>query len=228
MIVIKNATVRKILKVLLPFVIIPLVILCGVFVFKEKSYAFVSLTVTVLAVLLFMTGIEKRQIGSRRLIIVAVLTTLSVVGRFIPFFKPVTAITIIAAVHLGGESGFLVGSLSAVISNFYFGQGPWTPFQMFAWGMTGLIAGFLASPLKKSRLLIILYGIVSGILYSLIMDIWTVLWYSSQLSAELYLASVSTAIPHIILYCISNALFLYFIEPPFGRKLERIKLKYNV
>ena len=80
------------------------------------------------------------------------MVALSVTGRFIPFFKPVTALTVLTAVYLGGEAGFLCGALSAVISNFWFGQGPWTPFQMLAWGMIGLFAGLLASPLKRSRI----------------------------------------------------------------------------
>ena len=76
------------------------------------------------------------------MVIAAVITALCVVGRFIPFFKPIAALTIIAAVYLGGETGFMVGAMAALMSNFYFGQGPWTPFQMLAWGMIGLIAGY--------------------------------------------------------------------------------------
>ena len=78
---------------------------------------------------------------------------------------------------LGSESGFLVGAMSALVTNFYFGQGPWTPFQMFAWGMIGLIAGYLGDPLRRSRIALAVYGAFSGIAYSMIMDIWTVLWY---------------------------------------------------
>jgi len=181
MIVIKNAEFRRALKIAVPFVLIPAVIAVGIFVFNEKRYAFISLAVAVLSVALFIAGFEKRQTGTRRLIIVAVMVALSVVGRFIPLFKPITALTIITAMYLGGEAGFLVGSLSAVISNFYFGQGPWTPFQMFAWGLIGLIAGFLADPLKKSRILLLVYGLLSGVIFSFVMDIWTVLWYNESL-----------------------------------------------
>ena len=141
MITIKNASVRKVLKIIIPFLLVPAVIVTGVYVFKENSYMFISVAVIMLSMLLFVSGFEKKKTGTRRLIIVAIMTALSVVGRFIPIFKPVTALTVITAVYIGGEAGFLVGSLSALISNFWFGQGPWTPFQMFAWGMIGLVGG---------------------------------------------------------------------------------------
>ncbi len=228
MIVIKSGGLRKAIKIAVPFILIPAIIAAGIFVFDEKRYAFISIAVAILSMALFIAGFEKKQIGTRRLIIVAVMTALSVVGRFIPLFKPITAITIITAIYLGSEAGFLVGSLSAVISNFYFGQGPWTPFQMFAWGMIGLLAGFLALPLKKNRVLLLVYGFLSGIVYSVIMDAWTVLWYNQSLDLSLYLTALGTALPYTIMYSVSNVVFLLLFAKPFGEKLERVKLKYGV
>lgn len=228
MLVIKNSGLRKALKVLVPLVFIPAVIAVGALVFGQKRYAFASLAVTLLSLLLFAAGYERKKTGSRRMVIAAVMIALSVVGRFIPLFKPITSLTIIAGVWLGGETGFLVGALSAVISNFYFGQGPWTPFQMFAWGLIGLCAGALAAPLKKSRVLLVLYGVLSGAAYSLVMDVWTVLWYNDGFSWELYLAALVSAAPHTLLYAVSNAVFLWLLAPPVGKKLERIRLKYGV
>ncbi len=228
MIVIKNKGVRNALKILLPFVVIPLLVLLSGTVFKGKQYLFISALVAVCALLLFAAGFEKKKTGSRRLVLVSAMTALCIVGRFIPFFKPITALTIITAVYLGAESGFLVGSLSALLSNFYFGQGPWTAFQMLAWGMIGLIAGYLASPLKKSRALLLIYGALSGILFSFIMDVWSVLWYAGELNLTLYTAGLLTALPHTALYTVSNLIFLWFLARPFGEKLERVKIKYGV
>lgn len=228
MIVIRNSHVRFVLKIAIPFLLIPASVAAGVFVFEEKRYAFISLAVTVLSLVLFLCGFEKKKIGTRRLIIVAVMTALSVTGRFIPFFKPVTALTVLTALYLGGEAGFLTGALSAVLSNFYFGQGPWTPFQMLAWGLIGLIAGFLAEPLKKSRVLLTVYGVLAGMAYSFIMDIWTVLWCNNTFDIKIYLAALGTAVPYTILYSVSNVIFLWFFARPFGEKLQRIKIKYGV
>ncbi|MGM9663464.1 MAG: ECF transporter S component [Eubacteriales bacterium] len=213
---------------MIPFVLIPTVALLGTIAFDEKKHLFISFFVAILSVLLFITGFEKKTTGTRRMVIAAVMIALSVVGRFIPFFKPVTAITIITAMYLGSESGFLVGSLSALLSNFYFGQGPWTAFQMLAWGIVGLIAGFLSKPLRKSRTLLLFYGVFSGVAFSFIMDIWTVLWYNDTFDLTLYLTALGTALPHTVLYSVSNLIFLWFMAKPFGDKLSRIKIKYGV
>lgn len=228
MLVIRNSRLRIFLKILIPFVLIPILVFTGAIVFAEKRYLLVSFGVAVLAIILFIAGFEKKMTGSRRLVIVSVMTAFCIVGRFIPFFKPITAITVITAIYLGGESGFLVGALAAVLSNFYFGQGPWTPFQMLAWGLIGLFAGYLSKWLKKSRGLLIAYGVISGIVYSMVMDVWSVVWYNSSFDIELYKASMITAIPHTVLYAVSNFIFLWFLAKPIGEKLERIRIKYGV
>jgi len=228
MIVIKNSALRRGIKYTVPFVLIPAVITLGAYMFREKFYSFISAAVLILAFVLFASGFEKRNIGTRRLIVIAIMVALSVAGRFIPFFKPITALTIITAIYLGGEAGFLCGSLSALISNFYFGQGPWTPFQMFSWGIIGLFAGILSGQLRKNRWLLILYGIISGVIFSLVMDIWSVVWYNSTFSLELFLSSVLTALPFTVLYSVSNVIFLCVFEKPFGEKLVRVKKKYGI
>ena len=228
MIVIRNKGVREVLRVTLPFVGMPLLVLLGALVFGGKRHLLVSLGMACMALLLFLTGFERKKTGGRRMVIVSVMTALCIVGRFIPLFKPVTALTVITAMYLGGEAGFLVGALSAALSNFYFGQGPWTPFQMLAWGFIGLTAGWLAEPLKAHRWLLLIYGVLAGAAYSLIMDVWNVLWYAGGLDWSLYAASVMTALPHTLLYAVSNFVFLYFMARPFGEKMERVKMKYGV
>ncbi|MBQ2827227.1 MAG: ECF transporter S component [Clostridia bacterium] len=227
MTVIKSKPLREIFKILIPFILIPFSVVIGAIISPERSYLYVSLAVTLLSLLLFISGFDRKQTGTRRMVISAVMTALCVIGRFIPVFKPITAITVITGVYIGGESGFLVGAVSAFISNFFSGQGPWTPFQMLGWGIIGLLSGMLSRPLKKNRWLIVTFGTVMGMLYSFIMDVWTVLW-GGGFSAELYLAAIVTAIPHTVIYSVSNMIFLIILAKPFGEKLERIKLKYGI
>lgn len=224
----ERCCMKKVLRIVIPFVLIPLVVLLGAVVFDEKQHLFFSFAVAALSVMLFVAGFERKITGTRRMVIVAVMIALSIVGRFIPFFKPVTAIAVMTAIYLGGESGFLVGSLSALLSNFYFGQGPWTPFQMLAWGLVGLFAGWLAKPLKTHRWFLVLYGVLAGVGYSFIMDVWAVLWHNNDFSWSLYSAAVVAALPHTVLYAVSNFIFLWFMKKPFGNKLERVKKKYGV
>ena len=228
MIVIRNKRLRDVLRVALPFIVMPVLVFLGALVFDEKQHLLVSLGMACMALLFFLTGFERRKTGGRRMVIVSVMTALCIVGRFIPLFKPITALTIITAMYLGGEAGFLVGALSAALSNFYFGQGPWTAFQMLAWGFIGLAAGWMANPLKKHKSLLLVYGVLAGVAYSLIMDVWNVLWYGGGFDWSLYAASVATALPHTILYAVSNFVFLFFLARPFGEKMERVKVKYGV
>lgn len=225
-------TFRRIIRIVVPFLLMPAVVIAGALIFREKRYAVLSVAMVILSQLLFFAGFEKRTVGTRRMVIAAVMTALSVIGRyvfaFVPAFKPITAIVVITAIWIGGETGFLVGSLSALISNFIFGQGPWTPFQMFAWGMTGLLAGFLSKPLKKSRVMLAVYGFLSGAAYSLFMDVWTVLWYNGTFDIKLYTAALVSALPHTACYAVSNVIFLLLLGKPFGQKLERVKIKYGV
>ena len=226
MIVIKNAKWRKALNILLPCAAIPAAALAGSMIVDD--HLLVSFGVALLSLLYFITGFERKTTGTRRMVIVAVMTALCIAGRFIPFFKPVTAITVIAAVYLGRESGFLVGAMAALLSNFYFGQGPWTAFQMLSWGLIGWFAGLFADPLKRHRALLLLYGVLSGIAYSLLMDVWTVMSFHGQFTLPLYLAAAATSMPHMLLYAVSNFLFLWWMAKPFGDKLERIRIKYGI
>lgn len=228
MIVIKNHRLREVLRRALPFVVLPATVLLGAVFVDEKKHLVVSLGVAVLSVIFFLTGFEKRRIGSRRAVMVAIMTAMCVIGRFIPVFKPITALSVISAMYLGGEAGFTVGAMSALISDFYFGQGPWTPFQMLAFGLCGLFAGYLAPALKKSRVLLLAYGALAGVAYSFIMDVWTVLWYNGNFDFSLYLAALVTAVPHTAVYVISNVAFLALAARPFGEKLERISIKYGL
>lgn len=198
------------------------------FVFGEKSHLVIAFAIAILAVIIFVKRFENKKIGSRRMVLVSIMTALCIVGRLIPFFKPVTALTVITGMYLGGDAGFLVGALAAVLSNFYFGQGPWTPFQMIAWGLLGVLAGSLAKWLKKSKVFLTSFGVLSGILFSFIMDVWTVLWYNNSFEWTLYLTAIASAIPHTVLYSVSNFLFLWFLAKPFGEKLERIRIKYGI
>lgn len=168
------------------------------------------------------------------MVVIAVMIALSVVGRFlflaVPGFKPVTAIVIITAVYFGAEAGFLVGALTALISNMYFGQGPWTPFQMFSWGVIGLLAGlpYIRTYLLQNKGLIMLFGIFAGVLFSLLMDVWTVLSIDGVFNIKRYITMVGLSIPFMVTYAVSNVIFLLLTIKPIGDKLARIKLKYGM
>ncbi len=220
------------LTLIILLLLIPAVVILGAVVFKEKHYAWISLCVALLSCIPLFYSFERKESSSKELTVLAAIIAISSVGRFIfawlPGFKPITAITIIAAIWLGYEAGFVVGSLSAVISNLYFGQGPWTPFQMLAWGLLGFLAGLLSKPLQKSKILLCVSGLLAGILYSLTMDIWTTIWADGTFNLLRYKAAIISSLPITAEYAVSNAVFLLLLSKPIGEKLERIKKKYGL
>ena len=228
MIVIKNDTVKKTIRIAVPVFAAAAALLCGIFVRDGRKYSLVAALVALLSLLLFFSGYDRRVTGSRRLVLGAVFIALAVIGRFIPAIKPVTAITVIAGMYLGGETGFLVGSLTALISNIWFGQGPWTPLQMTALGLIGLFAGIFSEKLKKSRVFLVIFAVLSAIFYSAFMDVWASSFVFGSLGAAEYLASLLSSLQFTIIYIVSNVLYLLLLVPAFGKKFERIRVKYGI
>ena len=223
---------RKNLGITILLCSVPLCVLLGFTVFADKSYAYLSLIIVLLAIASFVLSFEKKETDSRHLIVISVMCVLSIVGRLIfsviPGFKPVTAIVVLFSLYFGGKAGFLCGAMTALISNFYFGQGPWTPYQMLAWGLIGLFAGLLSPVLRKSTLLLCVYGAAAGVVFSLIMDIQTAMWYTNEFNLAVYAAKIAASLPFTIMYAVSNVIFLLLLAKPIGKKSERIKTKYGL
>ncbi len=212
---------------------VPLAVVLGALVFGGKRYDITILAVAFLCCVPFFLSFEDRKPSARELVLVAVMTAFSVAGRFvfavIPFFKPVTAVVVISAVYFGPQAGFMIGALSAVISNIYFGQGAWTPFQMLCWGLIGFAAGLLGRRrLLEKPVPLCIYGVLAGAFYSIVMDVWTVLSADGGFNIERWLAVMTAAVPIMLVYCVSNAVFLLILRKPLGNKLQRLKTKFGV
>lgn len=162
----------------------------------------------------------------------AVLTALSVVGRivFAPLagFKPCTAVVIIAGISLGAEAGALCGVFTALISNIYFGQGIWTIYQMISWGVVGALAGAMRKPLERSRPLLCGFALLSGALYSLIMDFFSVLWQDGAFNPLRFLAFAAGSLPYTVSYAISNLVFLLLLGDRMVFAVGRVKRRYGM
>ncbi|WP_243129582.1 ECF transporter S component [Clostridium sp. HBUAS56017] len=166
---------------------------------------------------------------------IAVLVAIAVVGRMaffmIPQFKPVMAIVIVAGVCFGREAGFLTGALSAFVSNFFFGQGPWTPWQMFAFGLVGFLAGliFSESKLKEKRWLLCLFGgVTTLIIYGGLINLSTLFITMQKVTLEAVLAVYVSGFYFDLVHSASTVIFLALIYKPMLGKMERIKMKYGI
>ncbi|MFR5092309.1 MAG: ECF transporter S component [Adlercreutzia equolifaciens] len=125
----------------------PLTVVVGMGI-PGNGYYLSGTLIVLFAIVPFFVAFEGRRPTAREIAVVAVLTALAVAARaafvWVPHFKPMAAIIMIAGIAAGPQTGFLVGSVAALASNFIFGQGPWTPWQMLAFGVVGLVAGLLA------------------------------------------------------------------------------------
>ena len=206
----------------------------------DRVYYVISALVAIYSLVPFFVGFERSKPQIRELVVISVLIAIGVIGRqaffMLPQMKPVLAISIIAGALLGPGAGFLVGAMIAFVSNFFFGQGPWTPWQMMALGLAGMFAGLIfqkwnrrePKPSKLHKLAVCVFGLVSGYCYGLIVDLWTLFGYTEKPSLNAYLVVKSTAIWFDTLLAISTFVFLWVLYAPMIKKLNRIKLKYGM
>lgn len=201
---------------------------------QATQYQTVSMLLVIAACVPIYFRYEKKQLNNKELVLIAILTAIAVIGRFlfymIPSITPMTAIIIISGICLGSESGFLIGSLAAITSNMLFGQGPWTPFQMFSWGMIGFLAGipWMQRQFNKSYIFLVVYGIFSGVFFSFFMDVWTVFSIDRAFSWQRYGALLLSAAPYTITYCLANAFFSCLLFRSTQSKLQRVLIKYGI
>ena len=224
---------RTILATLLILLLIPFTLFIGNYYFEGRKYYFISLLIWLECMLPFFLIFEGRKPQARELVLIAVLVALNVAGRaaffMLPEFKPVVAMTILAGVAFGGETGFSVGAMTMLVSNMLFSQGPWTPWQMFAMGIIGWLAGVLyrKGVLRRSRLSLCIFGVIaSTVLYGGIMNPVSALLWSNTINWKIILSYYVTGIPIDLVRALATFFFLWLTAEPLLQKLDRIKTKY--
>lgn len=226
---------RFIASIIILLIMIPLTIAFGVYKLNDRKYIFVSLLVIIYAMIPFFMTFEKRKPQPREIVVIATMAAIAVLGRMaffmIPQFKPVAAIVIITGVCFGAQAGFLTGALAAFVSNFFFIQGPWTPWQMFSFGIIGFIAGILFKngKLKNNRTILCIFGGLSTFfIYGGIMNLCALVMIMPRFTFKALLAEYVTGVPFDLIHAGSTVTFLFLISKPMIEKLERIKIKYGV
>lgn len=231
---------RSLVLTLLTALVMGTTIFAGSMLGGDRVYYVISVLVAIYSLVPFFVGFERRKPQLRELVVIAVLIAIGVIGRqaffMLPQMKPVLAISIIAGASLGPGAGFLVGAMIAFVSNFFFGQGPWTPWQMMALGLAGMFAGLIfqkwnrreRKPSRLHKITACVFGLLSGYFYGLVVDLWTLFGYTEKPSLSAYLIVKSTAVWFDTVLAISTFVFLWVLYAPMIKKLNRIKLKYGM
>ena len=164
---------------------------------------------------------------------IIVMTALTVAGRLIfapvPAIKPVTALIIITGLCFGRDEGFITGALAMLVSNIFFGQGPWTPWQMFTMGLVGFLAGVLANHgLLKRRASIAVFGFAAVFLYGFILDTWTLVGFVSDINNASIAATYTAGFFTNLASAIGTVIFLVPVAVSWPKMFGRIKEKYEI
>jgi energy-coupling factor transport system substrate-specific component len=214
------------------------VLICTVllvfYAMKNKTgYALLSVMIISIFIVPFFLSFERQKPKARDIVPIAVMAALATVGRIafamVAGVKPTTAIIIISGVAFGPQAGFLTGAVSALASNFFFGQGAWTPWQMIAWGLCGLFAGLFKNigAIKGTKSLIA-YGVFAAFMFGLIMNCWHIIGFVSPITWGAVITTLLASFYFDLTHVISTAVFLLLLGHMWIKKLGRIKSKFNV
>lgn len=197
----------------------------------DDQYMLISIVLIVVSMLPFFIRFELKRMQAREIVLIALLAAIAAVSRVpfapLPSVQPTSFVIIVSGIVFGAESGFIIGAFAALVSNMFLMQGPWTPWQMFGWGMIGYTAGLLGSPngIKGRLWLRLAFGFVWGFLFGWIMDTWVVL---SQHNGGTALAIYVSSFYFDLAHALSNVFFLAVFAPGWIKILQRFKRKYGL
>ncbi len=203
-------------------------------VFYRTHYYVISVLIILLSIGAAFIMYEGKKIKTRELVLISVMIAIAVASRvafyMLPQFKPVCAIIIISGVCYGAENGFLIGTITGLVSNFFFGQGIWTPFQMLGFGATGFVAGLIFYNRKHINYIVlaIIGGAITFFVYGIIVDMSSIFYIAEGGGLKAMLVSYMTAIPFDLINAGATFIFLVLIGKLMIKKIYRIKIKYGL
>lgn len=175
---------------------------------------------------------ERSSSGTKEISIIATLSAFAAVGRvpfaIIPGVQPTTFIVAITGYIFGPYEGFITGSTAAFVSNIFLGQGPWTPWQMFAWGLVGCISGLLGKKYPKlSPEVFAVICFLYGFMFDWIMNLWHVLGFIRPINIKTIFIAYLSGLTMDIMHACGNFVFSIFFYENFYKVLKRFKRRLN-
>lgn len=179
---------------------------------------------------LFYLSFENSAVSNRELGVIAVLAATAAVVRvpfaIIPGLQPTTFIVLVSGFVFGPQAGFMVGATAALVSNFFLGQGPWTPIQMLAWGLTGAAAGLLGRIAPNTgRAGMGIFCVICGYVFGWLMNLWLWACFVQPLTWPSFLTAYAASLPFDTLHALGNAAFYLIFGPRAIKVLQRFQSK---
>ena len=215
------------------FIVIPATLYLGTRLPGRSYYLTSTLLIVELMIPVFM-AFEGRKPQARELVVIAVMCAIAVVARVaipIPHFKPIFAIVILSAVAFGPESGFMIGAIGAFASNFFYGQGAYTPWQMFGYGAAGLLAGLLYQKgiISRKKLPLAIFGFFCCVLWvGPLLDSSSVFLATTEVSLAAAIPFYISGLPVNAMQGLCTFITIFFFGEPLLEKLDRVKKKYGM
>lgn len=224
----------RIIKTLLLFVLISLVISSVIWI---NHYLWLSFGIVIIAILILLVHFERRVIEAREIVLLAILAAIAAVSRIpfasLPSVQPTTFVIMMAGLVFGAESGLIIGVVAALASNMILGQGPWTPWQMVAWGLVGFTAGMLRNrSFMQYKWGKAMFALIWGFLFGWIMNLWGVFalinGVDGQFNWAIFLSYFVGSAFFDFMHAISNVFFFLVFGKSWLKILTRFKKKYGL
>lgn len=217
------------ISILILIIILPSV---SLYVLNKQFLALTILVIGILLTPLIMT-FKKFNFNTRELVILSFIGTLAAIFRvpfaILPSVQPTTFIIIATAICIGSQGGFIIGLLAAFISNLYLGHGPWTLFQMTAWGLIGFYAGHLKDTfVMKTVIGRTVYGFITGILFGWFMNLSFLIFFVETLDWKMILPYFVASFPFDLNHAFTNSVLLLLLSTVWIKLIERLTKKYNL
>ncbi len=218
-------------------------IITSVFIFVMLSFSFIflnyhqylplSLVIIGLILFSFFARFEMKKVKAREMVILAMLASIAAIARVpfagLPSVQPTSFVIITVGLVFGAESGFLVGAVAAIVSNFFLGQGPWTPWQMFSWGLMGMSAGLLRNFAWMGKVWIqAIFGFIWGFLFGWMMNLWIVFSNMENFTWEFLVGIYVSSFSHDLAHAISNVIFIAVFSASWVKIMHRFKKKHGL
>ena len=213
----------------------PMISLLSMKFLQNGNYYISAVAIIMLSIIPFYVFFEQRKIKTSEIVTLAVMIALCVASRavmaYIPQVKPTCALVIVTAIAFGSNVGFFTGSMAMFVSNFFFGQGMFTPFQMLGMGLTGFICGliFHKKPYSNNRLAVsIIGGLACFLIYGSTVDSCSFFMMSTDFTLKSFFSIYLSGVSFNLIHGITTGILLFFINKPMTDKFNRLRIKYGI